>query len=64
MFIPVFIGEKNGKNRPRIARVIVKNKVAILSGHGVVIEETRCNTLLLPTSLVKIPVTITAAARH
>jgi len=36
MLIPVFTGEKNGKNRPRNARVIVKNKVApFFPGHGV-----------------------------
>jgi len=36
MFIPVSAGE-NGKNRPKNARVIVKNKVApFFTGHGVV----------------------------
>ena len=34
-FIPVSTGEKNGKNRPIIARFIVKNKVALFS-------RTRC----------------------
>jgi len=29
VFIPVSIGEKNYKNRPRNARVIVENKVAL-----------------------------------
>ena len=39
MFISVSTGEKNGKNRPRNARVVVENKVAPFSpGHCVYIH--------------------------